>query len=375
MAESEVGEIPMTLISGPLGAGKTTLVNRLLENPGDRRIAVIVNDMGEINVDAELLRSESDDGVIDLSNGCICCRLQDDLVTEVTRLADERSFDHLVIEASGISEPVPIARTLTVGTETDALDERFRLDTTVSVIDAYGFWKAFDVEATLPDAAPDPERPLTEVLVDQVEFCDVLLLNKCDMVPDAALGGVESAIRELQPRAAIHRTTQSAIDAASILDTGRFDFEAARREQGWKRALADDEGDDGSASGHDHEHAEGESAAEAHGVESFVYRREIPFDPELLDEWFEDWNGSIIRLKGFAWVSSRPETVLGISQAGPAVQAGPIGEWGEDTPAIRLVVIGQELDSEAIEAELDACLSTDEMDTIPAADDPFPRTA
>ena len=375
MAESDPGEIPMTLISGPLGAGKTTLVNRLLENPGDRRIAVIVNDMGEINVDAELLRSESDDGVIDLSNGCICCRLQDDLVTEVTRLADERSFDHLVIEASGISEPVPIARTLTVGTDTDALDERFRLDTTVSVIDAYGFWKAFDVEATLPDAAPDPERPLTEVLVDQVEFCDVLLLNKCDMVPDAALAGVESAIRELQPRAAIHRTTQSLIDAASILDTGRFDFEAARREQGWKRALAEGEGDDDSASSHDHEHAEGESAAEAHGVESFVYRRETPFDPGLLDEWFEDWNGSIIRLKGFAWVSSRPETVLGISQAGPAVQAGPIGEWGEDTPAIRLVVIGQELDSEAIEAELDACLSTDEMATIPAADDPFPRTA
>ncbi len=156
-------EIPITVVSGPLGAGKTTLVNRLLNDPGDREIAVVVNDMGELNVDAELVASESGDGVIDLSNGCICCRLQDDLVTEVTRLAENRSFDYLLIEASGISEPLPIARTLASESNEGGLPEHLRLDTTVSVIDAYGFWKAFDPAESLPDAAPDPERPLTEV--------------------------------------------------------------------------------------------------------------------------------------------------------------------------------------------------------------------
>jgi len=358
-------EVPMTVVSGPLGAGKTTLVNRLLNDPGDRRIAVVVNDMGEVNVDAELLDETADDGIVDLSNGCICCRLQDDLVTEVTRLADERDFDYLVVEASGISEPIPIARTLTEGTDGDSLPERFRLDTTVSVIDAYGFWKAFDPAASLPDAAPTPERPLTEVLVDQIEFCDVLLLNKCDTVPDDELDAVEASIRELQPRATIHRTTYSAVAPSAVLGTGLFDFEAARRRQGWKRALAAAEGGDG----HDHD----DGAAAAHGVESFVYRRERPFDPERFDGWLDEWVGDVVRLKGFAWVASRPDTVLGVSQAGPAVQAGPIGEWGDDDPATRLVVIGRDLDVDAMTAALDGRLSEESDGGVSAADDPFPR--
>jgi len=364
--------IPMTVVSGPLGAGKTTLVNRLLNDPGDRRIAVVVNDMGEVNVDAELLDGASEDGIVDLSNGCICCRLQDDLVTEVTRLAEERSFDYLVVEASGISEPIPIARTLTEGTDGGSLPERFRLDTTVSVIDAYGFWKAFDPAASLPDAAPSPERPLTEVLVDQIEFCDVLLLNKCDMVPDDELDAVAASIRELQPRARVLRTTYSEVDPSAVLDTGLFDFVAARRRQGWKQALAASEGADGHDHGHAHDH-DSDGAAAAHGVESFVYRRERPFDPEQFDDWLDEWAGDIVRLKGFVWVTSRPETVLGVSQAGPAVQAGPIGEWGDDDPATRLVVIGRDLDADAITAALDGCLSS-EADAAGDADaDPFPR--
>jgi G3E family GTPase len=373
----------MTVISGPLGAGKTTLVNRLLNDPGDRRIAVIVNDMGEINVDAELLADETEEGVVDLSNGCICCRLQDDLITEITRLTEERTFDYLVVEASGISEPVPIARTLTVGTGDDSLPDRFRLDTTVSVVDAYGFWKAFDPEETLPDAAPDPERPLTEVLVDQIEFCDVLLLNKCDMVPDDELDAVKAAVRELQPRATLHRTTYSAVDTEAVLGTGLFDFEEARRQQGWKQALAENgqtdgesrtEGDRGEAghddhAGHDHE----QSAAAAHGVESFVYRRDRPFHPERFDAWLDDWEGDVVRAKGFAWVASRPETVLGVSQAGPAVQAGPIGQWGDDEPSTRLVVIGRDLDADAITSSLDDCLADESEREASFPDDPFPR--
>ena len=362
----------MTVISGPLGAGKTTLVNRLLANPGGRRIAVVVNDMGELNVDAELLADQSEAGIVDLSNGCICCRLQDDLVTEITRLAEARDFDYLVVEASGISEPIPIARTLTVGTDETSLPERFTLDTTVSVVDAYGFWKAFDPEESLPDAAPDPQRPLTAVLVDQIEFCDVLLLNKCDMVPDEELDTVESAVRELQPRAAIHRTTYSEVDPDAVLDTGRFDFETARRRQGWKETLAEAEGGPAGHDAHGHDHGE-LSAADAHGVESVVYRSDEPFHPDRFDAWLDDWDGDVVRAKGFVWIANRPDTVVGVSQAGPAVQAGPIGEWGDDDPATRFVVIGRELDGVA--AELDDCLVRDGED-VPSADgDPFPRDA
>jgi len=357
-------DVPITVVSGPLGAGKTTLVNRLLDDPGDRNIAVIVNDMGELNVDAELLGEETEEGVIDLSNGCICCRLQDDLVTEATRLAEERSFDYLVIEASGISEPIPIARTLTVGTDEGSLPETFHLDTTVSVIDAYGFWKALDPAESLPDATPDPDRPLSEVLIDQVEFCDVLLLNKCDIVPDEELDAIEATIRELQPRATLSRTTYSEVDPSTVLDTGLFDFEEAKRQQGWKQALTG-----GAHSGHDH--AE-QSAAETHGVDSFVYRRNRPFHSERFDAWLDGWDGDILRAKGFAWVASQPETVLGVSQAGPAVQAGPIGEWGDDDPSTRLVFIGQGFDRDSIEDALDDCLLSDEEEIEPRSG-PFPR--
>jgi G3E family GTPase len=372
--KTSTAEIPITVISGPLGAGKTTLVNRLLNDPGEREIAVVVNDMGEVNVDAELVASEADDGVIDLSNGCICCRLQDDLVTEVSRLVEERSFDHLVVEASGISEPLPIARALTGESGEGSLPTRLRLDTTVSVIDAYGFWKAFDPDESLPDAAPNPERPLTEVLVEQVEFCDVLLMNKCDMVPDDSLDAVEAAIRELQPRAKLHRTTYSEVDPTKVLDTGLFDFEEAKRQQGWKRTLAsdNDESDDG---GHDHRHAHDDtvSAATAHGIDSFVYRRERPFHPGRLDAWLDDWQGNVVRAKGFAWVASRPETVLGVSQAGPSVQAGPIGEWGDERPETRLVFIGRDLDEATLIGELDECLTTGNERGVELLDDPFPR--
>jgi G3E family GTPase len=235
-------------------------------------------------------------------------------------------------------------------------------------------------------------------MVDQVEFCDVLLLNKCDLVPDDELDAVEAAVRELQPSAALHRTTHCDVPSEVVLDTGRFDFDRARRAPGWKRALARDAGsgrDDARADddrggepgdehehghdgepghGHDHDH-DGDAAAERHGVGTVVYERARPFHPGRFDAWLDDWDGDVVRAKGFCWVTSRPTAVLGLSQAGPAVQVGPIGEWGEDEPATRLVFIGYDLDAARLAEELDACLaSDDEREAGRDADaDPFPR--
>ncbi|MFC4358110.1 CobW family GTP-binding protein [Halobium salinum] len=378
--------IPVTVVSGYLGAGKTTLVNHLLRNPGDRRVAVVVNDMGEVNIDAELIASEAgEDGVVDLSNGCICCRLQGDLVESVERLAEERSFDYLLVEASGISEPVPIARAFVEGTAESDVDptERFRLDTMVSVVDAYGFWKEFDAGASLP-ADHDPERSLADVIVEGIEFCDVLLLNKCDLVPEEALDEIEGFVRELGPRAELHRTTHSEVDPGDVLDTGRFDFERAMRDVGWKRHLRGEaeearetagEHDDGDqAHDHDHTHGHDHSAAERHGVSSVVYERAEPFHPERFADWLDDWSGDIIRAKGFFAVLGREDEVMGLSQAGPSVQAGPIGEWSEDEPETRLVFIGRGLDEETLSAALDDCLATDDERRAgaEAVADPFP---
>jgi G3E family GTPase len=245
-------------------------------------------------------------------------------------------------------------------------------------------------------------------MVDQIEFCDVLLLNKCDMVPDEELDAVAAAVRELQPSAAFHRTTHCDVPPDVVLATGRFDFDSARRAPGWRRALARDDGeteergtgradgrDDGDRRGHEpaedhghepaedhgHEHGHGdagghaESAAARHGVNTVLYERSRPFHPGRLDAWLDDWDGDVVRAKGFCWVASRPTQVVGLSRAGAAVQVGPIGEWDDDEPATRLVFIGYDLDGTDLSDELDACLATDgELEAGLDADaDPFPR--
>ncbi|ELZ42900.1 cobalamin synthesis protein P47K [Halorubrum saccharovorum DSM 1137] len=367
--------IPVTVLSGYLGAGKTTMVNHLLANPGDRRIAVILNDMGEVNVDAELVARENDEeGIVDLSNGCICCRLQDDLLSEAAALAESREFDYLLVESSGISEPIPVARAFTEGTDESEIDptERFRLDTMVTVLDTYGFWKEFDAGESLPgDGESTEDRPLADVLVEGIEFCDVLVLNKTDMVPDDVLDEIESVADRLGPRAERIRTSYSAVDPGDVLDTGRFDFETAKRSPGWKRAIAESEGGGDELghgdeeAGHAHDHADG--AAAAHGVASFVYRSADALDPEPFADWLADWDGAVVRAKGVANVAGTDE-VIGVSQAGPSVQAGPIGEWGEgDDRRTRLVFIGSEMDEERIRGELDGLAASD-PDAVESAD-------
>jgi G3E family GTPase len=371
--------VPVTVLSGALGAGKTTLVNRLLANPGGRTIAVVVNDVGDVNVDAELIEEENEEtGVVDLSNGCICCGLQGDLLTEVSRLADERTFDSLVVEASGVSEPVPIAQAFTLGTDDSDVDptERFRLDTMVSVVDAYGFWKEFDPETSRE--VSEGGRALSAVFVDQIEFCDVLLLNKCDTVPDDALDEVAALVRELQPRAVLYRTEYADVSPEAVLGTGLFDFEEARRAAGWKRHLS---GADGGGDDHDPDEGEGEHgrgngdhrhAGAAHAVSTFTYETDRPVHPERLREWLDDWRGDVVRAKGFFKLAGRPDTVMGLSQAGPSVQAGPLGEWKpDDDRRTRLVFIGTEMDEPEIRRELDDCLLRD-SESLDRLSDPFP---
>jgi G3E family GTPase len=237
----------------------------------------------------------------------------------------------------------------------------------VTVLDTYGFWKEFDAGESLPGGGESAaDRPLADVLVEGIEFCDVLVMNKTDMVPDDVLDEIESVADRLGPRARRIRTSYSEVDPNEVLDTGLFDFAEAKRSSGWKRAIVESEGesDDHAATeggrghgGQDHDHAEG--AAAAHGVDSFVYRSTEALDPERFADWLDDWHGDVIRAKGVANVAGTDE-VIGVSQAGPSVQAGPIGEWGpDDDRRTRLVFIGSEMDEPRIRRELDELAAAD----------------
>ena len=368
--------VPVTVLSGVLGAGKTTLLNRLLEDNRGYELAVVVNDMGEVNVDADLIERESPEtGLVELSNGCICCRLQGDLVEGIVDLVDEQEFDALVIEASGISEPTPIARRLTESPE-DGPDptDVVRLDTMVTVLDAYGFWKEFDAGASLPAGGSDPERPLAEVLVQSVEFCDVLLINKCDMVPDDVVDEITDVVAELNPRAEIRRTEYADVDTDLVVDTGRFDYKAASRAVGWKTALRESRSEeavdhatedrDGNADDHDHADHTG------HTVDSFVYRRQRPFDPDALADRLVERPEGVVRAKGVCYVDGSHD-VIGMNRAGAVVQAGAIGEWGDDEPRTELVFIGTGMDRATVETRLDDCL-VDEGAIDEREETPFP---
>ncbi len=369
--------IPVTILSGSLGAGKTTTLNRVLTADHDLETAVVVNDMGEVNVDAEHVarRAALGDGeeIIELSNGCICCRLRGDLLEEVGRLADRREFDYLLVESSGISEPIPVAQTFTLGTEDTDFDPTavYDLDTMVTVVNAHSFWESFDAGSALAsDAlAPDAGRVPEEVLLDQIEFCDVLLLNKCDLVPDDALDEIEAVLERLQPRATLVRTEHGEVDPSEILGTGRFDFEEAQNSAGWKHELQ-----------HDHHH----DPQEEHGVTSFVYERRRPFHPERIAALLPKLPDELIRAKGFFWSAGREDVAMGLDKSGTSVRAGPSGQWLATLPEAkreqffaarpgieddwddewgdrmtRLVFIGRAFDEARLVDRLDDCLLTD----------------
>ncbi|WP_048075811.1 GTP-binding protein [Halorubrum sp. AJ67] len=375
--------IPVTVLSGSLGAGKTTTLNHILESEQELNAAVLVNDMGEVNVDADLVERESDltqndDEIIEMSNGCICCRLRGDMLDEVGRLADERDFEYLLVESSGISEPIPVAQTFARGFEDADFDPTgvYELDTMVSVVDAHSFWKAFDSGQVLTDDSIDPQgnRVPEEALMDQIEFCDILLLNKCDLVPDDELDEIEAVLKTLQPRAKIIRTEHGAVAPEEILNTDRFDFNRASQSAGWKRELQE---------GHHHE-----SASDEHGVASFVFDADRPFHPERLSKLFTGLPDGIIRAKGFFWSAGREDVAMGLDKSGQSVRAGPKGTWVATLPKAQqeryfaarpgikenwdeqwgdrgseLVFIGREFDQESLVTDLEDCVLSDaEMD-------------
>lgn len=402
MSEKEnLKKLPVTVLSGFLGAGKTSLLNHILNNKQGLKVAVIVNDMSEVNVDARLVENENvlsrtEEKLVEMSNGCICCTLREDLMVAVENLAMEGRFDYLLIESTGISEPVPVAQTFSYIDEENSIDlSKFSyIDTMVTVVDCFNFFKDFGSNELLADRQltdmDGDYRTIVNLLTDQIEFADVIILNKTDLVNNNTVGVLKAAIQKLNPSAKIITSSFGKVDPKSILNTKLFSFEEAQVSAGWQKELE--------AEGHTPE-------TEEYGIGSFVFRDQRPFHPQRFWNYLnKDYPNSIIRAKGLFWLASRPNDAINFSQAGGSSRIERAGVWWCSMPyadRIRyaiyvshkneiearwskdwgdrmneIVFIGQDMDKKKITIDLESCLIQDNerhfFDSKTSFNDPFP---
>ncbi len=377
----QTNKLPVTVLSGFLGAGKTTVLSHILNNREGKRVAVIVNDMSEINIDSAIVQSEvslnrSEEKLVEMSNGCICCTLREDLLQEVTKLAQAERFDYLVIESTGISEPLPVAETFTFADENGvSLSDVANLDTMVTVVDAVNFLKDYDEAKYLQDTGEslgeEDERSVADLLVDQVEFADVILISKTDLVTPSDVERLTAILKTLNTHAKIVPICQGKVNVDEVLSTGLFDFERAQQAPGWLKEMRG-------------EHV---PETEEYGIGSFSYIARRPFHPEKFHQFLHNTQqyGKLIRSKGYFWLASRPEFAGQWSQAGGIARYGfagmfwkavPKENWPQDEDYLasiakqweepfgdmrqELVFIGQGLDKASITQALDECLLSEE---------------